>query len=219
MKNIRLILVLAACMMLNSCDVVQSVLNQFASVANLANCKFDIQSVSSVNVAGVNLKNISNGNITASDVIKLAAAIQSKNVPLGMNVNIGVDNPTKQSAALTAMDWILEVDRQQMANGVSTKAYTINPGKATTIPLGVNADLYSLFSSKGLEALKNFASSFTNDGISSQVGLKIKPSISVGEVQVPFPNYIALQKSTGKSSTTSSGTSSSTSLGNMQIRR
>ena len=205
MKKLHLILVLAACMLLNSCDVVQSVLNQFSSVANLANCKFDIQSVSSVNVAGVNVKNITNGNITASDVIKLAAAIQSKQIPLGMNVNIGVDNPTQQSAALTAMDWILEVDKRQMANGVSNKSYTINPGKNTTIPLGVNADLYSIFSKDGIDALKNFASSFTSEGISSHVGLKIKPSLNVGEMQVPFPNYIALEKKTGSSSSTTTG--------------
>ncbi|MBR1850040.1 MAG: hypothetical protein IJ789_01560 [Bacteroidales bacterium] len=204
MKKLKIVLVLAACVMFNSCDVMQSVLNQFASVANLANCKFDLQSVSSVNVAGVNLKNITNGNITAADVIKLASAIQTKQIPLGMNVNIGVENPTQQTAALTAMDWILEVDKTQMANGVSNKSYTINPGKSNTIPLGVNADLYSLFSKDGLDALKNFASSFTSEGISSQVGLKIKPSLNVGEVQVAFPNYIALQKTTGSSSSTSS---------------
>ena len=95
-----------------------------------------------------------------------------------------------------------------MANGVNSNSYTIKPSATTTVPLGVNAELADLFSKKGVEALKNFASSFTSEGISSKVGLRVKPSISVGTAQVPFPDYIKLEKKTG---TTTTGTTPSTS--------
>lgn len=77
------------------------------------------------------------------------------------------------------------------------------------MPLGVNTDLGDLFSKEGVEKLKNFASSFTKDGTSSKVGLRVKPSLSVGSTQVPFPNYITLEKKTG-STTTNNNNSTST---------
>lgn len=210
MKKITLVLALAGSMLLSSCDMLMQVADQFASVANLANCDFSLKNVSNVSVAGVNVKNLTQGNLTATDVVKLVAAYQSKKVPLAMNVNVDVTNPTTTKAAMTALDWILSIDGTDMANGVNSNSYTIKPSATTTVPLGVNAELADLFSKKGVEALKNFASSFTNEGISSKVGLRVKPSISVGTAQVPFPDYIKLEKKTGTSTTGTSGTSGTT---------
>jgi LEA14-like dessication related protein len=100
---------------------------------------------------------------------------------------------------MTAMDWILAIDGTDVANGASNRTYTIKPSTTTTVPLGVSTDLGQLFSSKGVDALKNFASSFSNDGTSSKIGLRIRPSMTVGTTQVPLPNYIKIEKKTGKS--------------------
>lgn len=199
MKKLTFALVLAGSILLSSCDVLQQVADQFNSVANLANCDFALKNVDNVSVAGVNVKNLSKGTLSATDVLKLVAAYQTKQVPLSMDVNVDITNPTTTQAAMTALDWILAIDGTDMANGVNTKSYTIKPSATTTVPLGVNTDLGQLFSQKGVDALKTFASSFTNEGISSKVGLRVKPSISVGTAQVPFPNYITLEKKTGKS--------------------
>ena len=204
MKKITLALVLAGSILLSSCDMLTQVADQFTSVANLVNCDFSLKNVTNVNVAGVNVKNLSQGKLTAADVLKLVAAYQSKQVPLTMDVNVDITNPTTTKAAMTALDWILSIDNTDMATGVNSKSYTIKPSTTTTVPLDVNAELAELFSKKGLEALKTFASSFTSEGISSNVGLRVKPSISVGTAQVPFPDYIKLEKKTGSSTTTTS---------------
>ena len=201
MKKITLALVMAGSILLSSCDVLMDLANQFSSVANLANCEFTLRNVSNVTVAGVNVKNLTQGNLSATDVVKLVAAYQSKQVPLAMNVNVDIKNPTTTEAAMSALDWILAIDGTDMANGVNSKSYTIRPSATTTVPLGVNTDLGQLFSQKGLDALKNFASSFSNEGISSKVGLRVKPSMNVGTAVVPFPNYITLEKKTGNSAT------------------
>lgn len=206
MKKITLALVLAGSILLSSCDILTQVASQFSSVANLANCEFALKNVSNVSVAGVNVKNLTNGNLSATDIVKLVAAYQSKQVPLNLDVNVNVKNPTTTQAAMTALDWILAIDGSDMANGVSSKNYTIKPSTTTTVPLPVSTDLGKLFSQKGLDALKNFASSFTSEGISSKVGLRVRPSLSVGTTQVPFPNYITLEKKTGSSTTTNTTT-------------
>lgn len=196
------------CATLTACDLLMGTLDQAASLANLVNCEYSLKNVSDLQIAGVNVKNITNGNITASDVLKLTSALVSKKVPMDMNVNIDIKNPTERSAALTTMDWILDIDESQFAQGTSSKSYTINKKTTTTVPLGVNTDLYSMFSKEGINSLKNFVSSFKNDGTSSKVGLRIKPSLNVGNYVVPMPNYIKVEKKTG-SSTSNNNTSSS----------
>lgn len=197
----------------SSCGTIESILSQAAQLANLANCEYSLKNVSNVSIAGVNLKNVTNGNITAADVLKLAAALKNKQVPLAMDLNVDIKNPTKQQAALTAMDWIMLIDGAQFATGTSTNAHTVAANTTTTVPLNLNTDIYSMFSSNGIESLKNFVKSFNNDGTSSKIGLKIKPSINVGGVEVPMPNYITLEKKTGATGTTSSSSSSSSNSG------
>ncbi len=198
MKKLRhLFVVAAASLTLSACSLLQSVANQAAELANLANCEYNLKNVSGLTIAGVNVKSLTNGNITASDVLKLTTALVSKHVPMMMDVNIDIKNPTEKNAALTAMDWILDIDGSQFAQGNSVKNYTVTKKATTTVPLGVNTDLYSMFSKEGINSLKNFVSSFKNDGTSSKVGLRIKPSLNVGGMQVPMPNYIKVEKKTG----------------------
>ena len=199
-RFIHFFAIAVACVSVTACDILQSTLDQAASLANLANCEYSLKNVSDLQIAGVNVKNLTNGNINASDVLKLTSALVSKKVPMDMNVNIDIKNPTERSAALTAMDWILDIDNSQFAQGNSNKNYTITQKKTTTVPLGVNTDLYSMFSKDGITSLKNFVGSFKNDGTSSKVGLRIKPSLNVGTYVVPMPNYIKVEKKTGSNS-------------------
>lgn len=196
-RFVRLIVVCAACVTLSACAAFNTFLDQAAGLANLANCEYNLKNVSNLTVAGVNVKNITNGNITAADVLKLTSALVSKAVPMAMDVNIDIKNPTENNAALTAMDWILDIDGSQFAQGNSSKSYTVTKKATTTVPLGVNTDLYSMFSKDGINSLKNFVSSFKSDGTSSKVGLRIKPLLNVGSYTVPMPNYIKVEKKTG----------------------
>lgn len=199
-RFIHFFAIAVACASLTACDILQSTLDQAASLANLANCEYSLKNVSDLQIAGVNVKSLTNGNITAGDVLKLTSALVSKKVPMDMNVNIDIKNPTERNAALTAMDWILDIDNSQFAQGNSSKNYTITQKKTTTVPLGVNTDLYSMFSKDGITSLKNFVGSFKNDGTSSKVGLRIKPSLNVGSYVVPMPNYIKVEKKIGSNS-------------------
>ena len=109
--------------------------------------------------------------------------------------------------AMLLIDWILAIDGTDLASGVNSQGYTIKPSATTTVPLGVSADLADLFSKQGIDALKTFASSFTSEGVSSKVGLRVKPSMSVGTATVPFPDYIKLEKKTGTTTTPSTPSS------------
>ena len=211
MKKSLIIVAVACSLSLSSCTFLDNLANNLSSIANLANCEYSLKNVSNVSVAGVNVRNITSGQISATDVVMLASAITSKRVPLALNVNIGVKNPTDRNALLTTMDWALDVATQEFATGTTNQNYTINAKKTTTVPLGVSTDLYRLFSSSGIDALKTFASSFTKEGTSSQLGLRVRPSVSVAGQTIKSPSYIQIMK---PATTTGTNTSTNTSGNN-----
>lgn len=198
MKKIFISLTIAVgCFAMSACSVLGDLGNQVVGLANLANCEYNLKDVTNLTIAGINVKKLSNGQVSAADVLNLTSALTSKKIPMAMDVNINVKNPTESNAQMTAMDWILDIDNKQFAQGNSAKNITINKKKTTVVPLGVNTDLYSMFSKDGINSLKNFVGSFKKDGTSSKVGLRIKPSLNVGSYTVPMPNYIKVEKTTG----------------------
>lgn len=197
-------------MMLSSCTLLDNLANNLSSMANLVNCEYSLKNVSNVNVAGVNVRNVVNGNITATDVVLLAAAITNKQVPLSLDVNIDVKNPTQTSAMLSMMDWALDISQTQFATGSTSQSYNIKPKTTSTVPLGVSTDLYRLFSKEGVNSLKTFASSFNSEGKSSQVGLRIRPSLTVGSQVIKSPDYITIMKP--EKTSTNTGSSMGTTL-------
>lgn len=196
MKKTLIAVTVAGGLLFGSCAFFDNLANNLSSIANLLNCEYSLKNVSNVAVAGVNVKNVTNGNINATDVVKLVSAITSKRVPLDLDVNINVKNPTATNALLTTMDWALDVAATEFATGATDRNYTIAASKTTVVPLGVSTDLYRLFSSEGINALKAFAGSFTSEGKSSQLGLRIRPSIGVGSQIIKTPNYITILKPT-----------------------
>ena len=224
MKRTLVAVIVAGSLLCGSCTFLDNLANNLSSIANLANCEYTLKDVSNVSVAGVNVKNVTSGNISATDVVKLVSAITTKSVPLALNVNINVKNPTTRSALLTMMDWALDIAKTEFATGVTNQNYNIGASTTTTVPLGVSTDLYRLFSSDGLESLKTFASSFNSQGTSSQLGLRIRPSVSVAGQTIKSPSYIQIMKpavaSNNTGTTGSNGSMGSTgSTGSTGIRR
>ena len=213
MKKTLIIVTVASSLLFASCTFLDNLANNLSSIANLVNCEYSLQNVSNVSVAGVNVRNIASGQISATDVVMLASAITSKKVPLALNVNIGVKNPTDRNALLTTMDWALDIAAKEFATGSTNQNYNINAKKTTTVPLGVSTDLYQLFSSTGVEALKTFASSFSKDGTSSQLGLRVRPAISVAGQTIKSPSYIQIMSPSTSSTTSSTSTSTPSTTG------
>ena len=210
MRKTLIIVTVASSLLFASCTFLDNLANNLSSIANLVNCEYSLQNVSNVSVAGVNVRNVASGQISATDVVMLASAITSKRVPLSLNVNIGVKNPTDRSALLTTMDWALDVAAKEFATGTTNQNYNITAQKTTTVPLGVSTDLYQIFSGSGVEALKTFASSFTKDGTSSQLGLRIRPSISVAGQTIKSPSYIQIMKPATQNTGNTTGTTRTT---------
>ena len=180
--------ILAVSFLFASCDI----WSQIEQTAALQNCKFSLKNVQDVAIAGVKIKNIK--NLSASDIVKLTTAIASKKIPLDLNVNVGIQNPSQQKAAINGFDWICAIDGKDFVSGAVDNKYSIPANSTITMPLAINTDIYSLFSSGNIETLKKFINSFSDDATSSRVAVKIKPSVYIGEQKMQFPNFITLEK-------------------------
>ncbi len=170
---------------------------ELKQLATLAKCDFKLKSVDNIQLAGVNIQQMQNlSQVNALDVVKLTSAYMSKNLPLSFNLNVDTRNPNPTKAALTALDWILQIDDIDMTHGILNKRIEIAPnGGITTIPMNMNFDLFKVLTGKSKDAVLNFAFNLTGVGNNtpSRITLKAKPTVMIGSVPIQYPGYISIK--------------------------
>ena len=177
---------------LSSCEI----LTQVAQMANFANCTFDLNSVNQIQMLGVNLsKGMTKSDLNAAQLLTLANAIMNKKLPVTFNVNLNVKNPNAIPASMAKMDYILSLNGKQVVSTTLNKGISVPANSSNTISIPITTDLFQLFSGESTDAIVNLA--FKLAGASSEpvnVGLKVKPYISINSQQLAYPDYISLNK-------------------------
>lgn len=177
---------------LASCDV----LTQVAQMANFANCKFNFNSVDQIQMLGVNLsKGMSKNDLNAAQLLSLANAIANKKLPVSFNVNVGVNNPNNITASMSKMDYIVSLNGKEVISTTLNKSVNVGANSSSVVSIPITTDLFQLFSGESADALLNLA--FKLAGASSEpvnVGLKVKPYISINGQQLAYPDFISMNK-------------------------
>jgi hypothetical protein len=177
---------------LASCDV----LTQVAQMANFANCKFNFNSVDQIQMLGVNLsKGMSKSDLNAAQLLSLANAIANKKLPVSFNVNVGVNNPNTIPASMSKMDYIVSLNGKEVISTTLNKSVNVGANSSSVVSIPITTDLFQLFSGESADALLNLA--FKLAGASSEpvnVGLKVKPYISINGQQLAYPDFISMNK-------------------------
>lgn len=177
---------------LASCDV----LTQVAQMANFANCKFNFNSVDQIQMLGVNLsKGMSKSDLNAAQLLSLANAIANKKLPVSFNVNVGVNNPNTIPASMSKMDYIVSLNGKEVISTTLNKSVNVGANSSSVVSIPITTDLFQLFSGESADALLNLA--FKLAGASSEpvnVGLKVKPYISINGQQLAYSDFISMNK-------------------------
>ena len=188
----RTLIILFVTAGLASCDV----LTQVAQMANFANCTFDFNSVNHIEMLGINLsKGMSRENLNISQGLALVNAISNRSLPITFNVNLDVSNPNSIAASMAKMDYILTLNGKQVVSTTMNNSVNVPAKSNSMVTIPVTTDLFQLFSGESADAIVNLA--FKLAGASSNpvnVGLQVKPYITVGNQQLAYPNYITLNK-------------------------
>ena len=188
----KTLMILFVMMGLASCDV----LNQVAQMANLVNCNFDFNSVNQIEMLGVNLsRGMTRENLNATQLLSLANAIMKQQLPVSFNVNVNVKNPNSIAAAMTKMDYILTLNGKQVVSTTMNNGINVPANSSSVVTIPITTDLFQLFSGESADAIVNLA--FKLAGASSNpvnVGLKVKPYISIKGQQLAYPDFISMNK-------------------------
>ncbi|MBR1513830.1 MAG: LEA type 2 family protein [Bacteroidales bacterium] len=188
----RTLIILFVALGLSSCEV----LNQIAQMANFANCTFNFDSVNQIQMLGVNLsKGMQKTDLNATQLLTLANAIMNKQLPVTFNVNLKVDNPNAIAASMAKMDYVLSLNGKQVVSTTLNQGVNVPAQSSNVISIPITTDLFQLFSGESADAIVNLA--FKLAGASSDpvnVGLKVKPYISINNQQLAYPDYITMNK-------------------------
>lgn len=188
----KTLIILFVTMGLASCDV----LTQVAQMANFANCNFNFNSVNQIQMLGVNLsKGMTKQDLNVSQLLSLTNALMNRSLPVSFNVNVDVKNPNPIAASMTKMDYIVSLNGKEVINTTMNNSVNVPANSTSMVSIPITTDLFQLFSNESADAIVNLA--FKLAGASSDpvnVELKVKPYININGQQLPYPNYITLNK-------------------------
>lgn len=189
----KLFLLILSAVALSSCGINK----QAQQIKALEQCEYKFINASSVTVGGTDIKKIiDQQSINIGSLPALALGLLRQDVPLKATLNVEITNPSTNLAAINNFDYIILINKQEIANGVVDQVVQIEPGQKMQVPVQVNANIYRFLSNgKTLEDISRFLSG-TSKGV-AEVGLvtiKIKPSIRVGNELVKYPGFITIDK-------------------------
>ena len=197
-KNIWVLVLMIVAGVASSCGVGR----QVADAKTFGDCKYDIASVDSVYLAGIDIREFRNiRSFSDFDLAKypeLAMGLLRKNVPLDLRVNIDITNPTKKRAAINQLEYRVLLTNNEIFNGFLSQLIEVLPGTSPTrVPVRLNTNAYQLLSNdKTRDEFVNMIMALTGKGDAkpAKFQVKIKPTLDVAGKQVNYPGYITFEK-------------------------
>ena len=188
----KTLMILCVTLGLASCDV----MNQVAQMANFANCTFNYNNINQIQMLGINLsQGMTKESLNITQGLALLNAITNRTLPVSFNVNLNVSNPNSVAASMAKMDYILTLNGKQVISTTLNQSVNVPANSSNMITIPITTDLFQLFSGESADAIVNLA--FKLAGASSNpvnVGLKVKPYITVGGQHLAYPDYITMNK-------------------------
>lgn len=170
---------------------------QAQQIKALEQCEYKFLSVNKVTVAGTDIKKlIDQQSVSLSSLPALALGFLRQDVPLSATLNVEITNPSANEAAINNFDYIILINKQEIANGIVDQVVQIGAGQKIQVPVQLNANIYQFLSNgKTLDDISKFLSGASNGATEvSLVTIKIKPSIRIGGELVKYPGYITIDK-------------------------
>ena len=183
--------VLSLILFLPSCDILQ----QVGEMQMLSKCEFRINTVTDINLAGVNVSNIQHiSDVRPLDVLMLTNGVISNNLPLNFKLNLQVKNPNDQTASLNRIDWVLFIDDLQMLEGAINERFMVGPDATSTLPVQIGFNLAEALSDERADKIIDFALGLAEgSGKTTRVMVKLKPSVMVGQRSIMYPGWIEVR--------------------------
>jgi hypothetical protein len=199
MKKFALILFLPLIFLLSRCGINK----QVEQAKALGKCHFDLVSVDSINLSGININRSENGQeINLNNLPRLAMGLLSRNIPFRANVALRITNETGQTAAIDQFEYKILLRNNEIFNGfVNRKVVVPAGGGQIIVPIHVFANVYKLIADQQTsQAFGDLISNLSGStkGAKSVVTFKVRPTIDLGGKAFNYPGYISFDKEFGR---------------------
>jgi hypothetical protein len=189
---------LAASALFISCGVGK----QVSEAKTFGECKYDLASVDSVYIAGIDIREFKNiKSFSDVDLAKypgVAIALLRKNVPLDLRVNLDITNPTKNRAAINQLEYKVLLTKSEIFSGFLSQLIEVMPGTASTrVPIKLNANVYQLLNNNDTrDEFVNMIMALTGKSGSTptKFTVKVKPTLDLAGKSLNYPGYITFEK-------------------------
>lgn len=184
--------------LLTSCGVGR----QVSEAKTFGECKYDIASVDSVFLAGMDIREFRNvksiNDVNLAKYPGIAIALLRKNVPLDLRVNLDITNPTRKRAAINQLEYKVLLSNNEIFNGFLSQLIEVMPGTASTrVPIKLNANVYQLLNNDATrDEFINMIVALTgkSDAKPVKFTVKVKPTLDLAGKSINYPGYITFDK-------------------------
>jgi len=164
-------------------------------IGQLRQVQFALDRVSESRLAGVELDRVRSYNdLTASDVLRVGAAISRGEMPFNFTVHVSANNPeeNQRTARMVAFDWTLLLDEQETISGTFNETVRMPAGEVVDVPIRMELDLLNFFERSSRELVELALAVAGVDGRSSRIQLRARPSIDTPIGPIRYPNDITI---------------------------
>lgn len=187
MKKVFSILIVA--LLFTGCDVI----NRIGGAYQLSQSEYRYNSLSNIQIAGINLGNASSISLSnlASVATILAGGSTRQSIPFSLTLNMDVSNPNTTAAFLDALDYSILINDMELVEGKMDIPIRIDPGQTSLVSIPISLDLKSLINRYSQERVTNEMSAFL--GITpneTSVTVKLWPKLTVGNTLIKVPAAI-----------------------------
>lgn len=187
----KIFLCFAVIFALSGCDVVK----QIGGAYNLSQCEYNYNSISNLQIAGINLGN--GGSIPAAKLASIATILSGggnfQNIPLSFSLNMDVKNPNPNAAFLNALDYSVIINDLEFTQGKMDIPIRIEPGQSQIVPLNMTIDLKNLMDRYSQPKVASTINAFLGITPSpTTVKVNIWPKVMVGNTPIKSPAAIPI---------------------------
>jgi hypothetical protein len=96
---------------------------------------------------------------------------------------------------MAKFDWKITVENEVVVSGQMLNEVSIAPGSSTDFNFNTSFDVYNTASKYGVDELKKIVNNvFDENGNPNSIKLFIKPYLTIGKINIPYPGFIELTK-------------------------
>lgn len=161
------------------------------SLAALSQVRFDLERVSELRLAGVDLLRVRGyEDLSPRDVLQVTLALTTRELPLELTLDLAADNPADNpEARLLALDWTLLLQERETVSGLLDQAVVLPSGAVTAVPVQIRLDLLEFFEGSARELVELAGALVGVEGEPVAVGLRATPTVDtpLGPIRYPRP--------------------------------